>query len=320
MTKGLIEKFQQIDALLANAKTICVASHENPDPDAVSSVLTLHNIFKRQNKKSIPYLPDSPSRGISYLPGFFEIQNEIDSLQPDLIICLDYGDFKRLRLPDLADSCKIVTIDHHIESDQRGDVKVIEPHFSSTTEIIYHWLAHKKIPIDTEIATCLLTGIIADSGGFKHVSTSAQTLNIVSELLLTGVSLNKIVRQVLASDKSLRISKAWGEVLSRVELDQLTSMAYSWLSAHDFIRLGVRLVDFEGIANMISSASPKNFGLFLIEYEKGKVKGSLRAEPSGGMSVVKIAKELGGGGHPYAAGFKLEGDLESVLKKVIKLV
>ena len=320
MNERLIEKFQQLDALLAGAKTVCIASHENPDPDAVSSVLTLHNLFKKHNKKSIPYLPDPPSKYLSYLPGFFEIQNEIDALQPDLIICLDYGDFKRLRLPASAAVCKIATIDHHIESDQRGDVRVIEPEFSSTTEIIYHWIEYKKIYIDSEMATCLLTGIIADSGGFKHVSTSAKTLNIVSELLLKGASLNKIIRHVLSSDKTPRIAKAWGEVLSKIRLDPLTNMAYSWLGVGDFERLGVRFVDFEGITNMISSASPKNFGLFLIEYEKEKIKGSLRSEVSAGIDVAKIAKALNGGGHHYAAGFKIEGHPKDVLKKVLELI
>lgn len=320
MTDRLIEQFKQIDDLLASSHTILIASHEDPDPDAVSSVLTLHNVFKRQNKKSIPYLPDAPSSGLSYLPGFFDIQNNIDSLRPDLAICLDYGDFKRLHLPVSVAACKIATIDHHTESDQRGDVKIIEPHVSSTTEIIYNWLECNKTTIDSEIATCLLTGIISDSGMFRHVSTSAKTLNIVAELLLKGVSLNKIFSQILSLDKSLKISRAWGDILSSVELDPLTKMAYVCLNANDFTRLGVRFVDFEGITNMISFASPRNFGLFLIEYEKGKVKGSLRSEPNGGMDVVRIAKALGGGGHVYAAGFKSEGTIEDVLKKVIELV
>lgn len=320
MNEALTNQFKRIDGLLRGARTILLASHENPDPDAVSSVLTLHNIFKIQNRKSIPYLPDAPSKSLSYLPGFFEITNQVSCLQPDLMICLDYGDFQRLHLPASLSACKIITIDHHIESDQRGEVRIVEPRFSSTTEIIYDWLEYEKIFITREIATCLLTGIIADSGGFRHVSTSAKTLSITAELLLKGVSLNKIVRQVLGSDRSLRISKAWGEVLCKITLDSASGMAYAWINARDFARLDMQLLDFEGIANVISCASPRNLGLFMIEYERGKVKASLRSELNGGINIVRIAKVFGGGGHPYAVGFKLEDTPENVLKKVLKLV
>jgi bifunctional oligoribonuclease and PAP phosphatase NrnA len=320
MNGDLFRKFQEINNLVAGADTIVVAAHENPDPDAVSSVLALHNFFKGKNKKSVPYLPDAPSKSLSYLPGFFEIQNEIDQADPDLLICLDYGDFKRLRIPEENFSCPIVTIDHHVESDQRGEVKVIEPDYSSTAEIIYQWLKYENTIIGKELASCLLTGIISDSGGFRHVSTSHQTLTAVSELLLKGVSLNKIVRQVLSSDRSLNISRAWGEVLYRTKIDSSTNLAYSWLKLEDFGRLGVRLVDFDGITNIISSGSSSNVGLFLVEYKEGKIKGSLRSEPNGGKNVVHIAKALGGGGHPYAAGFQAEGSLDEVLKKVLNLV
>jgi len=316
----LYQKFQQMDELLKEAKTVLVAAHENPDPDAVSSVLTLHYVLKKQNINSLPYLPDAPSKNLSYLSGFFDIRNEIGSLNPDLLICLDYGDFKRLRIPESLCSGKIITIDHHIESDQRGDIKILEPHFSSTAEIIYHWLKYKGISIDKDIATCLLTGIVSDSGGFRHVSTSSQTLNIVSELLLKGVSLNRIIHRTLISGKSLNVSQAWGEVLSKTQVDPETNLAYSWMGVDDFKRLKVRLIDFDGITNIISAASSVNLGLFLVEYEKGKIKGSLRSEPSGGRDVVKIAKSLGGGGHQYAAGFQQEGNIDEVLKKVLKLV
>jgi len=312
--------FQEMNDLIEKSNAILIAAHENPDPDAVSSVLALHNYIKSLGKKSIPYLPDAPAKNISYLPGFFEIENEIKSFQPDLLICLDYGDFKRLRLPAEILNCHIITIDHHIESDQRGKIKILGPEFSSTAEIIYQWFKFKNININKELAVCLLTGIIADSGGFRHVSTSHKTLIAVSDLLTKGVSLNKITRQILSSKSSLNVSKAWGEVLSRTKIDINTNLAYSWLEPEDFQRLGVNLADFDGITNIISSSSESNIGLFLMEYEKGKIKGSLRSEPNGGKNVAQIAKALGGGGHLYAAGFSFEGDREEVLKKVIKLV
>jgi len=321
--KDLNKQFQQIDELLQNAKKVLIASHERPDSDAVASELALHNFFIAQNIESLPYLPGLPPGNLNFLPRFFDIKTEIGSFGPDILFCLDYGDFKRLNLPEdiiKSDFSNVITIDHHVASDQKGGIKIIEPHFSSTSEIVYHWLKYKNIDINKEIATCLLTGIISDSGGFRHVSTSAGTLGIVSELLLTGVSLNKIVRQTMTFGEPLNFSKAWGSVLSRSRVDENTKLAYSSISFNDLNKLGVSLMDFDGITNLVSTASPINLGLFLVEYKENKIKGSLRSEPHGGRDVVKIAKALGGGGHPYAAGFEQEGTIDETLQKVLKLL
>jgi phosphoesterase RecJ-like protein len=216
--------------------------------------------------------------------------------------------------------CRIVTIDHHLESDQRGEIKVLAPEASSTCEIIYRWLKYANVEINQDIATLLLTGIFSDSGGFCHVSTTSQTLNIVSELILSGASLNKIAKQTLDFSKPLNLSRAWGYVLARTKLDEATGLAYSWVTPADLNKFEANLVDFDGITNIISAVSRINVGLFLVEYENGKVKGSLRSEPVGGKNVAQIVKPLGGGGHPYAAGFNQEGTVEEVLKKVLNLI
>ena len=316
-------QFRGIGEILEGAKNVLIASHQNPDPDAISSVLALNYVFKNMGLSSFPYLPNQPSQSLSFLPGFFDIKTEVAFFEPDAMFCLDYGDFRRLRLPEhlfVKDNCRIVTIDHHLESDQRGEIRVLESEASSTAELIYHWLKYAGIEINQDLATLLLTGIFSDSGGFCHVSTTSQTLNIVSELLLKGASLNKIASQTLDFSKPLNLSRAWGYVLARTKLDQETGLAYSWLRPADLNRFEANLVDFDGITNIISAVSRINVGLFLIEYENGKIKGSLRSEPAGGRNVAQIVKPLGGGGHPYAAGFSQEGTVEEVLKKVLNLI
>ena len=316
-------QFQGIGEILKGAKNVLIASHQNPDPDAVSSVLTLNYVFKNMGRLTLPYLPNYPAKSLSFLSGFSDIKTEVKSFEPDVMFCLDYGDFKRLRLPEhvlIKDNCRIVTIDHHLESDQRGEIKVLESEASSTSEIIYRWLKYANIEINKDIATLLLTGIFSDSGGFCHVSTTSQTLNIVSELILKGASLDKIAKQTLDFSKPLNLSRAWGYVLARTKLDQETGLAYSWVTPADLSRFEANLVDFDGITNIISAVSRINVGLFLVEYESGKIKGSLRSEPAGGKNVAQIVKTLGGGGHPYAAGFNQEGTVEEVLKKVLNLI
>jgi len=349
MDSLFISQFQQINELLKRARTILVASHENPDADAVGSVLSLNLVFKKMGLEPFLYLSDPSPKIFSFLPGFFEIKNEIPAnLKFDLLFGLDYGDFRRLKLPDciltkqlLAEN--VITVDHHL-GDQKGKVKIVNPKISSTSEIIYWWL--KESPpqiinidssaqilqsetlVDKEIATCLLTGIVADTGGFSHFSTSSKTLRAASDLLTKGVSLTKIVNRTLSPDPvfALKSAKIFGKVLSRIKIIPEYSLVYSWLSYQDLknqpnsVSELNGILDGRGLAGIISKESSCNLALFLTEYEKRKVRCSLRSEPFKRKRVDQIAKRLGGGGHPYAAGFSQEGTIEEVLKKVIKLI
>ncbi|MFH1820474.1 MAG: DHH family phosphoesterase [Candidatus Nealsonbacteria bacterium] len=323
MTNQTSHNFDRLTDIINQSKKVLIASHHRPDPDAVASVLVFHYLLKNKQIESVPYLPEKPTENLSFLPGFADIITDVSSFIPDTLICLDYGDFKRMELPQniaSLDESRIVTIDHHPESDQRGDIKIIKPEYSSTAEIIYHWMKYANIEINQELATLLLSGIFADSGGFSHVSTSPKTLNVVSDLLLKGVSMQKIARNTLNFQKPLHISRAWGHVLTRTQVDEKTGLAYSWITPDEMLNFKVSIVDFDGITNIIAAASLINLGLFMVEYEKGKVKGSLRSEPRSRQNVGEMVKGLGGGGHPYAAGFDQDGTADEILKKVLNLI
>ena len=325
MPDKLISQFKEIDKLLRGAGKITIASHENPDPDAVASVLALHLFFKKKKIKSFPYLPDGPPKNLSFLPGFFDIKNVLP-VSSDILFCLDYGDFKRLRIPDnffKKTSPKIITIDHHLEGDQKGLIKILDIKASSTSEIIYQWLLYENFEIDRDVASCILAGIFSDSGGFRHVSTNSETFRTVAQLLSKGVSLDKIVRSTLAfhpASKRYDAGRAWGLVLNRITLDKRTGLAYSWISSQELKDFKTKTGDFDGITNLISAGSPISLGLFLTEHRPGQMKGSLRSEPSGGVDVARIARAMGGGGHSYAAGFHYKGSIKEALKKVLNLI
>jgi phosphoesterase RecJ-like protein len=142
------------------------------------------------------YLPDEMPQYLylKFLPEFEKLKKEIPSFDFDLLFCLDYGDFERLKLPQNFSEEKIITLDYHLESDQRDWIKIINPEFSSTSEIIYLWIEETEIEIDKNIATCLLAGIISDTGGFRHISTSPQILEITSNLIKKGAPFEKITQ------------------------------------------------------------------------------------------------------------------------------
>jgi phosphoesterase RecJ-like protein len=315
------KQFQKIKYLLTEKKKILIMAHENPDADAIGSMLALSFILEKMGHQVFLFSPDELPEYLNFLSGFGNIVNNLPLLENvDLAFCLDYGDFRRLRFSSEFSEEKIVTIDHHLESTQKGIVKIIDSKYSSTAEIVYFLACYLGIEIDKNIATCLLSGILYDTGGLRHISTSPQTLRVVSDLLSRGISLEDISQKTLTSGKSLIDSKIWAEVLSRVVLDQKRKFVFSWVSFEDFEKYQISISDLDGIASLISTVSDASFSLFLIENEKGKIKGSLRSEPHKAENIIGIAKFLGGNGHSFAAGFKQEGSIEEVLQKVYNFI
>jgi len=321
MNKDISKQFEEIKNSLESARNILIASHENPDVDALGSMLALGSALKKIDKKTFLYSPDRLPDYLYFLPGINEIITDAPLPENiDFIFCLDYGDFQRLKLSENFSEKKIITIDHHLESSQKGFIKIVEPGFSSTSEIIYLLINHLEIEMDKGIASCLLAGILYDTGGLKHISTSSQTLKIVSELLSEEVSLESVSRRTLTAGKSLTHSKIWAEALSRIVFDQKRRFAFSWIAFDDFKKYQISFSDLDGISSLISTISDASFSLFLIEHERGKIKGSLRSEPHKGKNIIELAKALGGNGHSFAAGFKQDGSIEEVLKKVYNLI
>jgi phosphoesterase RecJ-like protein len=321
MSFELETQFREMNALFAEADRIFLVSHENPDPDAVGSVLALSALFERQGKVVFSYLPTPPPSALRFLPGFQKISTKLpQDCGFDVAVCLDYGDFSRLRLSPQLAVPTFVTIDHHPKSTQQGNIMVIVPEYSSTCEILYWWLKWTGIPIDREIATCLLCGIIADTGGFLHSATSHRTFRAVSGLLLCNASLPKIVQGLSAPHHESSFVQLLGRILSNIRIDEKTELAYSWIGHDELSRCEIGNFSLQDIPSLIASASPVHLGALLIEEGQGFVRGSLRAESWSQCDVSLVARALGGGGHRYAAGFRYQGSLEEALQKIRKLI
>lgn len=317
----LEDQFRQINAVLSNADSILLVSHENPDPDAVGSVLALSAVFEKQEKKVFSYLPTPPVDALNFLPGFHKISTMLTpDTSFDAAVCLDYGDFFRLRLPPQLAVSAFITVDHHPLSSQRGNIIVVAPEYSSTCEIIYWWLKGTGIPIEKDIATCLLCGIIADTGRFLHASTSPKTFRAIADLASHDVQLPEIFRNLQALHYDASFVKVLGRVLSKITIDEKSGIAYSWATLDETSRCDGGNFYLQDIPSIIAIASPIHLGAFFVEEGNGFVRGSLRAEHWGSHEVDSVARALGGGGHRYAAGFRYRGSIQQVLQKVLELV
>lgn len=315
------EKFNKINELIAQSKNILITSHRAPDEDAVGSALALKLALKKQDIESSVFIDSYSPKEFNFLPAHNLINSKLDNYNFDLVFGLDYGDVRRLAINALLEQNKptVITIDHHVDegANHIGEVKILEP-ASSTAEIVYHYLKESNWSIDRDIATCLLTGIVGDTGGFLHANTSHQTLLFVGELLSKGIRINKIIKQILNTSAFVNNSQVLGQLLSQVEKYPELDLVYLVVNNNDFERWSKS--DLHKLASTINTVGDCKWALLLVEYEKEKTKASLRSEDFKGVDVSKIASLFGGGGHRLSSGFRINSKPEEVLKEVIKKV
>ncbi len=313
------QSFSKINDLISQSKNILIAAHRAPDEDAVGSALALKFALKKQGIDPYVFIADYSPKEYNYLPGYNLINSKLNGDKFDLVFGLDYGDVRRLAIDDIIDQHNptVITIDHHIDegSNHVGDVKIIEP-ASSTAEIIYYYLKESNWPVDRDIATCILTGIIGDTHGFIHSNTSHKTLLTVGELLSKGIHINKVIKRILSGHTFADNFQFLGEILSRVEKYPELDLVYLLVRNDDFESW--HKSDLDNLASTINTVEDCKWALLLVEYEKGKTKGSLRSEEYKGIDVSKIASLFGGGGHKLASGFRVNGEPDKVFKQLIK--
>ncbi|MDX1607832.1 MAG: bifunctional oligoribonuclease/PAP phosphatase NrnA [Candidatus Spechtbacterales bacterium] len=320
MPSAIKEKFQTVKHMIEDSEYILLAGHKNPDGDSLGSLLALHlAISENLGKNTIPYMTDKEvPQSLDFLPDK-ELLNDKISWYPDLVIGVDYGDFSRLNLPeDIAQGARIITFDHHPYSGQRGDVQIIETQFSSTAELVYHFLREVNWHISKRTALCLLTGILTDTGAFAH-NTSARTVKVAGELLEKGAPLHAIHSKTFAG-KRPEVLNIWGNILQKMKTEQEYNFSHAIVSFDEFKKFGIVLDDFTGLISVMNTADETDFSILAIEYERGKIKGSLRSDKFKDIDVSRIAEALGGGGHKYAAGFSLECSAKEAKEKIFKAV
>ncbi|OGZ33523.1 MAG: hypothetical protein A2Y98_01130 [Candidatus Portnoybacteria bacterium RBG_19FT_COMBO_36_7] len=308
--------FLDIKKAVDSAQKILLASHDQPDGDALGSMLALKFSFEKLGKKTDVYCNSTIPENYRFLPGIDQIKKNIDP-KYDLLFGLDYGDMKRLEaeVPDVP----VITFDHHPLINQAGQMKVVDTNFSSTCEIVYQFLKENELEIDKEIATCLLTGIFTDTWSFRHPNTTAKTLKVVGELLLRGAPLRKIAGFVSQQKIDIK-SKIWSRALANIHQNRKFGFIFCFISFQDMQELEATTNDLSGLASLLCMAPGTKFSLVLSEESPGKLDGSFRALPDKEIDVSYFAKALGGGGHKLSAGFKTEKTSKEVIKTIEQLI
>lgn len=307
----LADHKQEVSAIvqaLTKSKRVLLGTHEHPDGDALGSTLALYHHLTNQGKEVVAFIPDEAAPLFEFLPGL----NILTTTKPDVssfdtVILLDYTQLYRTHIEDEVRSHpNVISIDHHHDNQKEVTFNLVVPEAAATAHILYELFLSAHFEIDKDIATCLLTGIFTDTGSFMHDSVTPDILKIASALMSKGARLSHIAHETYQK-KDLAGLRIWGVALSRIIISQKTGAAVSIVTHEDLQKCQATLDDMPGIVNMLNTLPNTKFAMLLVEFEPGKIKGSLRSEPQKGVDVSELAKKLGGGGHVLASGFEIEG-------------
>jgi len=240
--------------------------------------------------------------------------------EAEVIFVLDTSEWKMLgplEKPIRASKAQVVFLDHHIPSDQHGAHFVIDQTCSSTGELVFRLLKLMKSPIDTSMAIPLYVALMTDTGSFRYRRTSPGSHLMAAELLEKGVRPDEVYESVYACD-SVAKTRLLGHLLEAIQISADGRIA--WLSCPKTLRskYGATVEDTESFVNQLTLMENVEIGILFREEDSGEIKLSFRGNR--GVKVIDIAKRLGGGGHLYAAGAKLQGSLSEVIGRVVKVV
>ena len=207
--------------------------------------------------------------------------------------------------PYPAQSPTVINIDHHVTNTYFGDIQLIVPEAVSATEILYDLFCHMGLTITAELAMCLLTGVVTDTLGFRTVGVKAKTLRIASELVEAGADLPLITMQGL-SRKSYSTAQLWRAGLENMRLED--GLIWTKISNEKRKEIGYNAPSSGGLVNFLGNVNQAAISAVLIETEDGTIRVGFRCNPP--YSVSELALNLGGGGHPLAAGCSMDGPLD----------
>lgn len=315
-----------VDALLG-ASEVAIACHVNPDGDALGSLLAASLGVRKAGKTTFPSWGSRPLKvpfGYGFLPGIESLLEPDDVPRVDTFLALDCG--ARDRLGDLGDaaggaSC-VINVDHHAGNDNFGDLNLVVPTASSTAELVARLLHDLNIEFDPDIATCLYTGLVTDTGRFQYSNCSADTLRLAADLLAFDVAATDISREVFDSSP-FEYLKLVGRVLDRAVLFERERFVYSWITREDLEQTGVALDETEKLIDVLRSTRAADVAAIYKQQPDGRFRVSLRSK--GPVSVGALARARGGGGHELAAGFTADDvdasvhDLREALKPAVEV-
>ena len=303
--------------LIKSAQRPLLICHIAPDGDAVGSLVGLGRALRQAGLEPILACPDPIPPDLGFIPDVETVTSNVDA-PFDLVVSLDCSDRDRLgrlsQLPAFA-GVPLLNIDHHLTNSGYGDVNVVDPHASSTAEIVLRLLEYMAVPLDAGIVTALLTGIVADTRGFRTSNVTPQVMVAALRLMEAGASLPYIAFHSLDSRPTSAV-RLWGAALSQLQIEDRVIWTTIPLEARR--ASGYTGNGDAGLASFLLSAEDADIAVVFVECEEGDVEVGLRAVA--GFDVAQVALQFGGGGHALAAGCDLPGPMAEAQARLLAAI
>ena len=317
---GLTQPLQDAAAAIRASQTIVLACHVNPDGDALGSLLGLARALTALGKVVTCVSEDGVPDILRFLPGADTVRQATDAPAFDLAIVVDSGDLPRVGAsvqPVISRARRVVDIDHHVTTGAFGDVRVLDARAASTAEIVYALLLTLQAPITPDIATCLFTGIITDTGSFRFQNVTPNTLQVAAALLEAGAPPAFISEHVF-ENRTFAATRLLGVALSSLTQADGGRIVWARITAADFAALGAADQDTEGIVSYVRGVRDAEVGVLFRETAGGGIRVSLRSRET--VNVAAVAEKFGGGGHRMASGCTVNLPLADAEQSVIAAV
>ncbi|MBN1121352.1 MAG: bifunctional oligoribonuclease/PAP phosphatase NrnA [Anaerolineae bacterium] len=301
---------------LDNVQRIAIATHVDPDPDAIGSATALGLALRAMGKDIVLLCDGPPSPRSWFLPLANEITTAVPSgFEPELLVALDSSDRERLGVaaaPLLEAGIPIINIDHHVTNLQYGSINIVNVESSATAELLVSLIDALGVEITLDIARCLMAGLVGDTRAFSTPSVTPKTFAIAARLVEVGVDIADIVDRV-HTRMSFDQLRLWGLALADLHLQD----GVIWVSVPQQGRemLGVNRLTENGLSSLLLNAKEACVSASFIEKDGGQIEISFRARP--GYNVADIALSLGGGGHALASGCTIAGPLDQAVHDVV---
>lgn len=317
---------QQIDLrataqMLQEAERILFFLHVSPDGDSIGSTLGMVRAMRHAGKRAIIVGVDPVPRIYQFLPGwdsYFVPWQEVEG-EWDLACFLDCGDLQRVGAaePVVKKANRTLNIDHHITNAAYGEYNYLDFTAAAVGELAYRLLREMRLPIDPEIATCLYTSIVADTGGFRYDSTAPGTHRVAAELIEAGAKPYEVASAIFENESIARLA-LMSRALSTLQVDPGGKIAWMSVTREMLEQSGASDQEVEGIVNYARSVTGVEVGLLFREAADGKTRVGLRSRRQ--VDVGEIAVKFGGGGHARASGCGLDCGLDEARERVLNAV
>ena len=308
MLRDVLRQIEQRDRFV-------LTSHARPDGDAIGSALACCQILRAMGKQADVVLHDGVPRVYRTLPFADQVQ-QADRIAGnyEAAIILECDSIRRTRLEGLEDRF-LISIDHHVSGRPFANVNWIDPHAVATGEMVFRLAREAGTPFSPEIATCLYTALMTDTGSFMFQGTNEHTFALARELVLAGADPSHCARSIYFAHSVAKM-RLLGEALRNLNTEG--HVGWTWVMQSQLERYGAKEEDCEGLVNYVLSIGEIQVAAFFRQLPDGRFRVSLRSK--GKLDVARVAESFGGGGHQCASGCSVDGPLDDAVREVLLLL